>query len=179
MAPKKAQKKESTAPVLDIPVAKVKIRHAELFEEPQEITTEGGNTFTVDPNFNCLIEVVDDFMDSTHDGVTFYESFKLKQNESGEWELRDGTKFGALAKARYGRDFFDSDQEFNVEDFDEFEFQAKVMPKENFRTKEVIGSTLHYETIMAVPKPKKKGEKTVEQAAAEQANDEDFSEIPF
>lgn len=177
---KKAQKKESSAPVLDIPVAQVKIKQAELYEEPQEITTEAGVTFTVDPNLNCLIEIVDDFGDGTHDGVTFYESFKLKQNDEGEWELRDGTKFGALAKARYGNDFFDSDQEFDEADFENFVFQAKVQPKKNFSTGQVVGSTLHYETIMAVPKPKKKGEpKSEAEAQTEAANDEDFDDIPF
>lgn len=180
MALKKAQAKESEAPVLDIPVAQVKIRHYELFEEPQEITTNSGNTFVVDPNFNCLIEIVDDFGDGSHDGVTFYESFKLKQNEEGEWELRDGTKFGALVKARYGQDFFDSDKEFDEDDFEDFVFQAKVQPKKNISTKQVVGSMLNYETIMAIPKPKKKGEKpTPEEEKAEMEAEEDFEDIPF
>lgn len=177
---KKAQKKESTAPVLDIPVAQVKIQSAELYEEPREITTEAGSTFTVDPNFNCLIEIVDDFGDGTHDGVTFYESFKLKQDDDGDWELRDGTKFGALVKARYGNDFFQTEQEFDEADFEDFVFQAKVQPKKNFSTGQVVGSTLHYETIMAIPTPKKKGEpKTEAEAQAQLEDEKDFDDIPF
>jgi hypothetical protein len=152
---KKAKKREATAPVLDLPVAKVKIIETELQAEPREIETNSGETFTSEPNLNTLIEVVDDFADGECDGVRFYERFRLKQDGDGEWELRDGTKLGALAKARYGNDFFESDVEFSAADFEGFVFQARVQPKTNFKTGQTIGSTLNWETIVAVPKPKK------------------------
>ncbi len=181
MGLKKGQKKEASAPVLDIPVAQIRIQSCELFDEPQEIETNDGRSFTAEPNFNCLLEIEDDFGDGAHDGTTFYERFKLKQTDDGEWELRDGTKFGALAKARYGANFFESDQEFEDEDFEGFVFQAKVQPKKNFTNGQVVGSTLHYETIMAVPKPKKKGAAKSEGKAKAEGEfvEEDFDEIPF
>src|SRR5215216_7939684 len=83
----------------------------------------------------------------------------MKWNDENEcWELRDGTSLGALAKARYGNDFFDSDEEadFRAEDFDEFTFMCKIVPKTNPSTKQQIGSMCHHETIMAVPDPKRK-----------------------
>jgi hypothetical protein len=184
MALKKGQKKESQAPVLDIPVARLKIVECELFEEPQEIETNDGRTFTAEPHFNTRLEIVDDFGEGEHDGVQFYERFKLKvDEEDGGWELRDGTKFGALAKARYGNGFFEGDQEFAEEDFDGFVFQAKVQPKKNLATGQIVGSTLNWETIMAVPTPKEKRKaKEAEQeklAEAEAQEDADFEEIPF
>lgn len=180
MALKKAPKKESEAPVLDIPVAQVKIVRGELFEEPQEIVKDNGESFEVDPNFNCLVEIVDDYGDGTKDGMQFYESFKLKENDDGEWELRDGTKFGSLVKARYGQDFFDSDLEFDEANFQDFIFQAKVQPKKHFTTKQIIGTTLGWDSITAVPKPKKKGQvPTKQEQQAEMENEEDFDSIAF
>lgn len=180
VALKKAPAKQSEAPVLDIPVAHVKILEAVLFEEPQEIERNSGDSFTVDPNLNCLVEIVDDFLDGSNDGAQFYESFKLKQDDEGEWELRDGTKLAALAKARYGQDFFTSDTEFNEADFIGFVFQAKVQPKKHFTTKQIVGTTLNYETITAVPKSKKKGQKpTPQEQKTELEAEEDFNELEF
>ena len=181
---KKGKKREATAPILDLPVAKVKIIEAELQAEPKEIETNSGETFISEPNLNALIEVVDDFADGECDGVRFFERFKLKPDGDGEWELRDGTKLGALAKARYGNDFFESDVEFNAADFEEFVFQARVQPKTNFKTGQTIGSTLNWETIVAVPKPKRKATKTNvsdDQESAEKAqarNNAEAEDVP-
>lgn len=185
---KKSEARESEAPVLDIPIAHVKIVEAELRDEPEEITTNSGETFTADPNLNCMIEVVDDMQEGKFDGTRFYDSFKLKQDPDGDWTIRDGTKLAALAKAYYGNDFFETDTVFNEDDLGGFVFQAKVEPKTNFRTKAIIGSTLNYETIVRIPVSKQEREKLAqeqrEKAAsakqeAEAANEEDFGEIPF
>jgi len=158
--PKKSAKKETSAPVIDLMQAKVKILEAELHSEPYEVTNTAGITFTIDPNLNCKMEVVDDLDDGEYDGVKFYDSFKLKQDEDGDWTIRDGTKLGALAKARYGNDFFETEQVFDEADLGGFVFMAKVEPKTNFSTGKVTGSMLNWETIMRVPDPRKKKKKS-------------------
>jgi hypothetical protein len=172
----KSAKKESTAPVIELPQAKIRILETELHPEPYEVTSKTGSTITIDPNLNCQLQIVDDLSDGTYDGDKFYDSFKLKQDEaSGDWTIRDGTKLGALAKAYYGGDFFETDTPFDEEDLIDFVFMSRVEPKKNFSTGKVTGSMLNWETIMAVPKPKK-------QAASVQAVkdlEEDFSNIPF
>lgn len=175
----KSAKKESAAPVIELPQAKIKILEAQLHPEPYEVTSKTGATFTIDPNLNCQLQIVDDLSDGTHDGAKFYDSFKLKQDEdTGDWTIRDGTKLGALAKAFYGNDFFETDTPFDEEDLIDFVFMSRVEPKKNFSSGKVTGSMLNWETIMAVPKPKKKTAPTpVEAAEAEE--DQDFSDIPF
>jgi hypothetical protein len=126
----KSAKKESAAPVIELPQAKIRILEAELHPEPYEVTSKTGSTFTIDPNLNCQLQIVDDLSDGTYDGAKFYDSFKLKQDEdSGDWTIRDGTKLGALAKAYYGNDFFETDTPFDEEDLIEFVFMSRVEPK--------------------------------------------------
>ena len=171
----KSAKKESAAPVIELPQAKIMILEAELHPEPYEVTSKALNTFTIDPNLNCQLQIVDDLSDGTYDGAKFYDSFKLKQDEeSGDWTIRDGTKLGALAKAFYGNDFFETDTAFEEEDLIGFVLMSRVEPKTNFTTGKVSGSMLNWETIMAVPKPKKK-------PAPVQAveDEEDFDDLPY
>jgi hypothetical protein len=173
----KSAKKESAAPVIELPQAKIRILEAELHPEPYEVTSKTGNTFTIDPNLNCQLQILDDLSDGAYDGAKFYDSFKLKQDEdSGEWTIRDGTKLGALARAYYGNDFFETDTPFDEEDLIQFVFMSRVEPKKNFSTGKVTGSMLNWETIMAVPKPKKKNAPV---QAVEPIGEEDFSDIPF
>jgi len=172
----KSAKKESAAPVIELPQAKIRILEAELHPEPYEVTSKTGYTFTIDPNLNCQLQIVDDLSDGAYDGAKFYDSFKLKQDEdSGEWTIRDGTKLGALAKAYYGNDFFETDTPFDEEDLIQFVFMSRVEPKKNFSTGKVTGSMLNWETIMAVPKPKK----NAPVQAVEPIDESDFSNIPF
>ena len=172
----KSAKKESAAPVIELPQAKIRILETELHPEPYEVTSKTGSTFTIDPNLNCQLQIVDDLSDGAYDGAKFYDSFKLKQDEdSGEWTIRDGTKLGALAKAYYGNDFFETDTPFDEEDLIQFVFMSRVEPKKNFSTGKVTGSMLNWETIMAVPKPKK----NAPVQAVEPIDEEDFSDIPF
>jgi hypothetical protein len=173
----KSAKKESAAPVIELPQAKIRILEAELHPEPYEVTSKTGNTFTIDPNLNCQLQIVDDLSDGAYDGAKFYDSFKLKQDEdSGEWTIRDGTKLGALAKAYYGNDFFETSTPFDEEDLTQFVFMSRVEPKKNFSTGKVTGSMLNWETIMAVPKPLKKSSPV---QAVEPIDEEGFSDIPF
>lgn len=177
---KKGTRKEFVEPVLEIPVAQLKIKHLEYITEPKEITMENGNSFTVDPQLDCILEVIDDFGSGEHDGETFRDRFKMKEDDDGEWESRPGTKLGALLEARYGRDYWDSDQEFDEADFKDFIFQAKVQAKKNPNSGQIMGSMVNYETITGVPKPKKKGAKpTPAEEQAQMEEDETFDEIPF
>jgi hypothetical protein len=175
----KSAKKESAAPVIELPQAKIMILEAELHPEPYEVTSKTGNSFTIDPNLNCQLKIVDDLADGMQDEVKFYDSFKLKRDEeSGDWTIRDGTKLGALAKAYYGNDFFETDKPFDEEDLIGFVLMSRVEPKRNFSTGQVTGSMLSWETIMAVPKPKKKPA-PVQAVETEEDPEEEFNEIPF
>jgi hypothetical protein len=159
---KKEKKTEFTAPVLDLRMAQLQIIEGTLQEEPLEVTTKSGETFTSKPNYDAKIEVVDDFQDGTYDGIQFYDRFVLKQNQDGEWIIKGGTKLGYLCEARYGDKFFedDNDQEFDEEDFIGFTFQAALEPKKNRTTNQVTGTSVAYQTIHAVPSPKKKSKTT-------------------
>ena len=182
----KSAKKES-APVIELPQAKIMILEAELHPEPYEVTSKAGHTFTIDPNLNCQLQIVDDLSDGTYDGAKFYDSFKLKEEldhaaimrgesgHTGNWTIRDGTKLGALAKAYYGNDFFETDTPLEEEDLIGFVLMSRVEPKKNFTTGAVTGSMLNWETIMAVPKPKKKNVP----APAVEDPEEDFDDLPY
>ena len=37
--------------------------------EPYEVTSKTGNTFTIDPNLNCQLQIVDDLSDGAYDGA--------------------------------------------------------------------------------------------------------------
>jgi len=161
VAIKRGKKKESLAPVVTIPQAKVKLVDVEFHSEPRELTTKDGTrTFTVDPGLNAQVVVVDDMDDGTYDGLKFYQNFRMKWNEDDErWEIRDGTALGNLFRAKYGQRFdFESEEdfEFDEDDFENFAYMTKVVPKKNPSTKQEIGSMCHHETIMAMPDPKRK-----------------------
>src|SRR5215218_1924386 len=152
---KRGKKKESSAPVVTIPQAKVKLVDVEFHPEPRELTTKDGTrTFTLDPGLNAQVVVVDDMGDGTYDGLKFYQTFRMKWNEEDEeWEIRDGTALGNLFRAKYGQGFdFESDED----DLENFVFMTKIVPKKNPSTKQEIGSMCHHETIMAIPDPKRK-----------------------
>ena len=142
-------------PVMELPMAKIKILTAELRPE-REIITKQGATLTMGADVNTLLEVVDDMLDGDHDRAKFFESFKLKKDEkNGDWMIKEGTKLGVLAQTRYGPDFFESDQVFDEKDLVGFTFTARIQPRENPQTGAITGSTLNWETIMRVPEPKK------------------------
>jgi hypothetical protein len=64
-----------------------------------------------------------------------------------------------LFRAKYGQSFdFESEEDFDFDedDFENFMFLVKIVPKKNPSTKQEIGSMCHHETIMAIPDPKRK-----------------------
>jgi len=161
------------APVLDIMKARVgELSDVEEHVEPFSVSRKSdGATFTLDPQFKCTVEIVDDYDDGTNNGATFFESFKYKQANDGRWENQENGKLGMLAKAITPGYFEDeSIPELTEEDLEGFEMHCRIKPKKNPSTGAVADSTIDWETMQALPK------KTTGAAAAEE--DEDFSDLP-
>jgi hypothetical protein len=154
---KKGKKKESTAPVLIIGGAEVKILSAEFLGLGDEVVKKDNTTFTVEkPHIACELELVDAPKHKKGDiGTTWYEKFYYLETEkgSGEYELRPGTKIGGLAEARYGEDFWETDKVLKAEDLVGFTFLCNLKPKNKFGTTEVTGTCIDHESIEAIPEP--------------------------
>jgi hypothetical protein len=152
---KKGQKKESTAPVLNIKEAIVKIISAEFRGVGDSITKNDGTTFTVErPHMSCELELVDGGRFKKGDvGTRWFEKFWYPETEegSGEYENRPGTKVGGLSEARYGKDFWESDKVLKAEDLPDFLFLCALKPKTKVGSTEVIGTTVVHDSIEPVP----------------------------
>jgi len=175
--PRKKDDGSSGAPVLNILRAHVRLIDVEEHIEPYTVTRKSdGRTFTLDPSFNCTVEVVDDGQDGTDNGAKFFEAFKYKNTQkdgSGDWINQENSKLGALTevvKPGYFED--DSIPELDEVDLEGFEMLCRIKPKKNPATGAVTGSTIDWETMQPLPAKEK-----VAAAAAEE--DEDFSGIPF
>src|SRR5918998_6157193 len=118
------------APSLDILAAKLRIVEAELSLEEKEIKLDNGRSFTAEPNLNVKIEVLANLVDpGVDEGVKFYDRFKLKKDDDGEWAFLKYSKLGNLIVVCYGEEWFDSDEELNEKEFLDLEFIAQVEPK--------------------------------------------------
>ena len=153
---RKGKKKESSAPVLNILEATVKVNSAEYLAAGDTVTKRDGSTFTVEkPHISCQMEVVDTGPNKKGDvGATWYERFYFPETEkgSGEYENRPGTKIGNLTTARYGEGFWeDDDAVLKAEDLEGFTFLARLKPKTKFGSTEVTGTCVDHETIQALP----------------------------
>ena len=175
--PRKKDDGSNGAPVLNILSAHVRLTDVEEHIEPYTVTRKSdGRTFTLDPAFNCTVEVVDDGQDGADNGTTFFEAFKYKNTQkdgSGEWINQENSKLGALTevvKPGYFED--DSIPELAEDDLEGFELLCRIKPKKNPATGAVTGSTVDWETMQPLPTKEK-----VATAAAEE--DADFSDIPF
>jgi hypothetical protein len=175
--PRKKDDGSSGAPVLNILRAHVRLTDVEEHIEPYTVTRKSdGRTFTLDPAFNCTVEVLDDGQDGADNGTTFFEAFKYKNNQkdkSGDWINQENSKLGALTevvKPGYFED--DSIPELDAEDLEGFEMLCRIKPKKNPSTGAVTGSTIDWETMQPLPKK--------EAVTAATAQEEDnFSDIPF
>src|SRR5215210_1164927 len=104
---KKSAGNSGGAPSLDILAAKLRIVEAELSLEEREVKLDNGRTFMAEPNLNVKVEVVANMVDpGVDEGVRFYERFKLKANDQGDWSFARYSKFGNLMIVRYGREWF-------------------------------------------------------------------------
>ncbi len=164
------------APVLDIMKAHVKLFDVEERTEPFTVTRKSdGSTFTLDPQFKCSVEILDDYDEDTDDGETFFESFKYKWVKKNEgWENQENSKLGMLTKVVKGKEYFDDESipALTASDLEGFEMICRVKPKKNPNTGQIIGSTIDWETMKAVPT-----KAAVAAVAAEE--EEDFDSIPF
>ena len=149
---KKSKKKESTAPVLTVNDAVVKILSAEMQLVGDEITKNDGTTFTVDkPAIACELELVDAPKRKAGDiGTTWFEKFYFPETKkgSGEYENRENTKIGNLTEARYGKGFWeDPDAVLDPEELEDFTFICNLVPKTEFGGTKVTGTRIDHESI--------------------------------
>jgi hypothetical protein len=153
---KKGKKKESTAPVLNILEATVKMHDPVYRAVGDVITKNDGTTFTNEkPHISCQMEVIDTGPNKKGDiGTTWYEKWYYPETEkgSGVFENRPGTKIGNLTTARYGEGFWEDDKAvLKAEDLDGFTFVARLKPKMKFGSTEIIGTCVDHETIEPLP----------------------------
>ncbi len=167
-------------PALDILAARLRIIEAELTLEERTITKTDGGSFVAEPNLNVKVEVVKNLVEPGKDeGARFYDRFKLKQDDIGEWVFAKYSKLGNLIMVRYGADWFeDESAEFEEDDFIGFEFVAQVEPKADPKGKPLPGSVINWKSMRpAGGADEREAEKVVAQAAQE--SEEDFDDIPF
>ncbi len=168
------------APSLDILAAKLRIVEAELSLEEKQVNLDNGRSFTAEPNLNVKVEVVKNLVEpGTEEGVKFYDRFKLKKDEDGDWTFAKYSKLGNLIMVRYGEEWFDDPTaEFEEGDFEDFEFVAQVEPKTDSKGKPLTGSTINWKSLRAAGGAEEK-EAEEKVAKAEVEEEEDFSDIPF
>ncbi len=166
--------------LLDILAAKLRIVEVELSLEEKTVNLDNGRSFVAEPNLNAKIEVVKNLVEpGVDEGVKFYDRFKLKKDDDGDWTFAKYSKLGNLIMVRYGEDWFeDPTAEFEESDFEDFEFVAQVEPKTDPKGKPLSGSTINWKSLRAAGGA---DEKEAENRAtkAEEENEEDFSDIPF
>jgi hypothetical protein len=170
------------APTLDILAAKLRIVEAELSLEEKEVSLDNGRSFMAEPNLNVKVEVVKNLVEAGVDeGVRFYDRFKLKRDDDGEWTFAKYSKLGNLLTIRYGEGWFeDASAEFEEADFEGFEFVAQVEPKTDLKGKPLTGSTINWKSLRpAGGAEEREAEIRERRAATEAQNEEDFGDIPF
>jgi len=144
--------------------------------EPYTITRESDKaTFTLDPQFSCTVEVIDDGQGGDDNGAKFFEGFRYKQAKTGEWFNQENSKLGMLtnvAKPDYFED--PSIPELDAEDLEGFEMLCRIKPKKNSsgQAGQATGSTIEWDTMQALPKKAKVAAATSEEDAA-------FTDLPF
>lgn len=171
--PRKKDAGSSGAPVLNISRAHVRLIDVEEHVEPYTITRKSDKaTFTLDPQFSCTVEVIDDGQGGDDNGAKFFEGFRYKQAKNGAWFNQENSKLGMLTNVVTPGYFEDSSiPELDAEDLEDFEMMCRIKPKKN-TSGQVTGSTIEWDTMQALPNKGK-----VVAAAVEE--DDDFSDIPF
>src|SRR5215207_9685741 len=163
------------APSLDILAAKLKILEAEFSAEPYDVKMDSGHSFTADPNVSVKVEVVKNLVEPGKDeGVKFYDRFKLKQDDDGDWVFARYSKLGNLMMVRYGPDWFEDEKAgFDESDLLDFEFIAQVEPKQDRSGKPLPGSSIDWKSMRPA------GRADEAEAASEAEVEEEFEDIPF
>jgi hypothetical protein len=168
------------APSLDILAAKLRVVEAEYFAEPYEVNLDSGRAFEADPNVNIRVEVLKNLVEPGKDeGEKFFDRFKLKRDNNGEWVFSKYSKLGNLMMVLYGRDWFEDETAgFDESDLLGFEFIAQVEPKQDNSGKPLAGSTINWKSMRPAGGTDEK--EAVERKAAD-ANEEaeDLDNIPL
>ena len=174
--PRKRAAGGTGAPVLNILSAHVRLFDVEEHTEPHTVTRKSdGMQFILDPGFKATVEVVDDGRDGADNGAKFFETFKYKQDDTGNWFNKENSKLGQLTnvvKPGYFED--DTIPELTAEDLEGFEMRCRIKPKKNPNNGQVIGSTIDWETM----EPLRKKPVAVAPVEADDPED-DFADIPF
>ena len=176
---KKSAGNSGGVPSLDILAAKLRIVEAELSLEEREVNLDNGRTFMAEPNLNLKVEVVVNMVDpGVDEGVRFYDRFKLKKDDQGDWSFAKYSKLGNLIIVRYGEEWFDAPRaEFEEADFEDFEFIAQIEPKTDSKGKPLTGSTINWKSIRPAGGAEEKEAKEARASAARE-EEEDFDKIP-
>jgi hypothetical protein len=166
------------APSLDILAAKLRIVEAKLSLDEKTVTLDNGRSFVAEPNLNVKVEVVKNLVEAwTEVGVKFYDRFKLKKDEDGDWTFAKYSKLGNLITVRYGEEWFeDPSAEFEEGDFEGFEFVAQVEPKTDPKGNPLTGSVINWKSMRAAGGA---DEREAEAKRAEKETEEDFDDVPF
>ena len=166
-------------PSLDILAARLWIVEAQLFTEEKEVNLDNGRSFIAEPNLNCKIEVTKNLVNpGVDEGVKFFDRFKLKKDDDGEWAFLKYSKLGNLIVVRYGEEWFeDPNAEFEEGDFEGFEFVAKVEPKTDSKGKPLTGSVVDWKSMRPAGGAAEK--EAEEKKASAEKEDSNFSDIPF
>jgi len=166
------------APSLDILAARLQIVEDELTLEEKEVAPDDGRpSFMADPNLNCRLKLVKNIVEpGVDEGVMFYDRFKLKKDKHGDWTFAKYSKLGNLISVRYGAEWFDSDDEFEEKDFEDFEFIAQVEPKTDSKGSPLTGSTINWKSMRKASSEEKVAEEATQ---AEAEEEDDFESIPF
>jgi hypothetical protein len=175
--PRKKDDGSGGAPVLSILRAHVRLLDVEEHTEPFTVARKSDSaTFTLDPQFKCTVEVVDDGEDGSDNGAKFFEAFKYKQSPDGDWTNKENSKLGMLTNVVKPRYFDDSSiPELAEEDLEGFEFICQIKPKKNPDSGKVLGSMIDWESM----KPLTKKPVTVVDEKGYDEDEDDFESIPF
>jgi len=140
------------APSLDILAARVKILEVEYQPEEKEVEGKNGKTFTSDPNVNCKLKVLKNFVEpGVDEGATFYDRFKLKRDKDGDWTFAKYSKLGKLIVLRYGEEWFEDDNaEFDENHFVDFDFNCQLQPKEDPKGNPLDGTSINWKSMRPV-----------------------------
>ncbi len=168
------------APSLDILAAKLRIVEAELSLEEKQVNLDNGRSFTAEPNLNVKVEVIANLVEHGADeGVKFYDRFKLKKDDDGDWTFAKYSKLGNLIAVRYGEEWFDDPAaEFEEADFEGFEFVAQVEPKTDPKGKPLSGNSINWKSLRAAGGADEK-EARAKRVEVEKEEEESFSDLPF
>jgi hypothetical protein len=157
------------APSLDILAAKLRIIEAELSLEEKQVDLDNGRSFMAEPNLNVKAEV-----------VKFFDRFRLKKDDEGDWTFAKYSKLGNLIAVRYGEEWFDNGAEFEEADFEGFEFIAQVEPKTDPKGKPLAGSSINWKSIRPAGGADEKTAPSAVKAKAyaDAVSEEDCDDIP-